>query len=362
MMRSMDAGRRAVNLSWKILKAAKKNAFAHVSLKHYKNGDPDEFADFAVDYVERGNSLEKLRCSGSFPHKKVIKAVAPLFGRYRGRPLAVEFPENPINPDLVRSIVDKWWDSNEIFEEKQIVWGWSRRSSVWNHIENKNKSKKKFNHKFTMRDLSTGYLAHHSRCSTLSISLYGICIEKLQPWHVPVDFMWINLLIAKWKEGNGFYVYEEERDIHFTWKSDDDWDKFKRKYQVQECEPDGYIRRIKFLTLTHRSELLKLNVIKCAGSFEIGVEHKWFSDSELMSLISDWQEGNGEALLNGQKVIEVRTYWNIFSDGSVVEYAHPNKNVRCVVARQARPKRVGYPDGFDFLVRISICPSDSQRV
>uniref|UniRef100_A0A1I7Z130 F-box domain-containing protein n=1 Tax=Steinernema glaseri TaxID=37863 RepID=A0A1I7Z130_9BILA len=356
-------GRRTVGISWKMLQATQKNAFADVVLRHYKNGDPDAFGDLLSNWIQRGGIWEKLRCDGSFPLKKAIEAVAPLFGRNRGRPLELELPDLPdvcINLDLVLLIVDNWWNSDGAFEEKRVAWKKSRRPSVWNRVENKSKRRKKCNHNFIMgEDLDNGYLAHHSGRSSLFLSLEGIRIEKFQPWHLPVDFQWIDSVIAKWKEGQGFYVFGEARNFVFAWKSDQDWDEFKAKY--------GEVYSYQWLELTHWSEILKLRVSKHRKWFELEVRQKWFTTSELMSLISDWRKGSGETLLNGLTEIEVLVEHlsgdlTKLLDDPVLEYTHPNKNARCVIALQ--PKPMGpYSDFKHFrVVRISICPSDPQPI
>uniref|UniRef100_A0A1I7Z101 FBA_2 domain-containing protein n=1 Tax=Steinernema glaseri TaxID=37863 RepID=A0A1I7Z101_9BILA len=176
--------------------------------------------------------------------------------------------------------------------------------------------------------------------------------------HVPVDFQWIDSVISKWKKGNGFYVYGKERGFFFAWKSDQDWDEFEKEYdfpQYHNC-----------VDITHWSDILTLRVTKLEKSFEIQVMQEWFTTSKVMSLISDWREGNGETLLNGLTEIEVQVE-NLSGDltklldGSVVEYVHPNKNARCVIALQATPMRIfsGYRSRT---VRISICPSDPQPI
>uniref|UniRef100_A0A1I7Z0P5 F-box domain-containing protein n=1 Tax=Steinernema glaseri TaxID=37863 RepID=A0A1I7Z0P5_9BILA len=342
-----DPDMRTVGISWKILQATQKDAFADVFLRNCKNGDPDEFGDLVSNWIQRGGIWEKLRCDGSFPPKKAIEAVAPLFGGNRGRPLELELPDVCINPDFVLLIIDNWWNSDGTFEEKQVTWKQSRRASVWNRIENKSKNRKKCNHNFTMLDSDSGYLVHHSRRSTLSISLKGIRVEKFQPWHVPVDFQWMDSVIAKWREGNGFYLYGEERKFFFTWESAQDWDKIRKKYcpLSHNC-----------IKLTHWSEVLTL-------------QHEDLKERELMSIISDWKKGNGETFIKELTEVEVQVYipspfWKRLLDDPVLEYTHPNKNARCVIALQPMPtpRTVGYSEGPSRVVRISICPSDPQPV
>uniref|UniRef100_A0A1I7YQB6 FBA_2 domain-containing protein n=1 Tax=Steinernema glaseri TaxID=37863 RepID=A0A1I7YQB6_9BILA len=101
---------------------------------------------------------------------------------------------------------------------------------------------------------------------------------------------------------------------------------------------------------------MTLKLTKCGELLQMDVEHKTLSEEEVQSLISDWQKGNGETLVNGLTEIEVLVRHP--KEFLSLSHSHPLGNFRC------RRSKVDLGDSPTWLQleRISIVPINHEDV
>uniref|UniRef100_A0A1I7ZQQ5 F-box domain-containing protein n=1 Tax=Steinernema glaseri TaxID=37863 RepID=A0A1I7ZQQ5_9BILA len=312
---------------------------------HVDSEHDDAIGGFIADIIKRGAFLEGFYFFDHFlPQRGVCEAIASLFAKTRGRPLTVHLPKVPLEASGMVLIIDAWLQSDGTFEDKAVAsdaWGW--RAFVWPTFKEK--------YKTIIQEQYGRYLAHPTKRSSLYISLNKIRTMEFKPWHVPVDFKWIDALITKWRAGWGFYAWRTETTFTFNFKAADDWKNLVKKYGPA-LWPDRSL-----LPLAHPKSPSFLEVIKSDNWFQIRLKHELLTLHTLKSLISKWKQGTGEALVNGVTKIEVEM--RLSNDWSMPRsYSHPHRNTRCLVL-----KRPAIGRGFmTVVVRICIAPIDPEEV
>uniref|UniRef100_A0A1I8AVN6 SPASM domain-containing protein n=1 Tax=Steinernema glaseri TaxID=37863 RepID=A0A1I8AVN6_9BILA len=189
-----------VDLFWKTIENTQKE-FAAVYVYNIQGHNIDAFGEFIADSIERGTSLDLLSYSGlSFTMSRICEAIAPLFGKTRGRPLKVSLPCDVLEAADVELIIDAWLQSDGTFEEKEVECGEMLGPEEVECFTVNGKYEA-----VTLGDSSCRYLAHPTKRSSLLIGYNEIRVVKFEPWHIRVDFQSIDSVIGKWREGCGFY-------------------------------------------------------------------------------------------------------------------------------------------------------------
>uniref|UniRef100_A0A1I7ZRN6 F-box domain-containing protein n=1 Tax=Steinernema glaseri TaxID=37863 RepID=A0A1I7ZRN6_9BILA len=306
----------------------------------------DALEAFVVNCIERGASLKDMLYYGrSIPHRNVYEVIAPHFGKTRGRPLKVYLEQIRLGFDNIALIADTWLQSDGTFEETEVKSGGFNQQPIWPALKER--------YKTIVRCRNGGHLAYPTKRSSLFISSDEIRVVKFEPWHVPLDFDWLDALIEKWREGWGFYVWKGERKVHFHFKAHEDWKKLMKKYSPV-LWPTGRT----LLPIVHSKSPSFLEILEFDDWFEIRLTHALVTQEYLKSLISDWMKGNGETLVNGLTKIEfelkVVPKW---SPTLPTSYSHPLRNLRCLISQPPN-----WTAAMRIVVRICIVPIDPEDV
>uniref|UniRef100_A0A1I7ZRP0 F-box domain-containing protein n=1 Tax=Steinernema glaseri TaxID=37863 RepID=A0A1I7ZRP0_9BILA len=109
-----------VDLFWKIIKSTRKE-FGSVDIWNVYNHNIDAFGEYVAESIKRGAFLDSLFYNGESPSMSgICEAIAPLFGKRRGRPLNIIFTKDDPETDDVELIIDAWLQSDGTFEEKGV--------------------------------------------------------------------------------------------------------------------------------------------------------------------------------------------------------------------------------------------------
>uniref|UniRef100_A0A1I7ZJ62 F-box domain-containing protein n=1 Tax=Steinernema glaseri TaxID=37863 RepID=A0A1I7ZJ62_9BILA len=215
-------GAEETDLYWKMLRATQKE-FVNVTVRAGNRDPRGAIEEFAADFIQRGHFLESLDCRIlSRWQGTLFGAIAPLFGRVRGRPLKIDLGLFHQDPEEIQLCVDNWWKSDGIFEDIEV----SYRVDIFENAEKDDRLCESIRNKYKTAVINRHrvVLAHPSRRSSLFIENERIEIMKFRPWHIPVDFAWMESLINRWDENVMF-------DIRFlTFQDEDDWLKLVEKY------------------------------------------------------------------------------------------------------------------------------------
>uniref|UniRef100_A0A1I7YQG0 F-box domain-containing protein n=1 Tax=Steinernema glaseri TaxID=37863 RepID=A0A1I7YQG0_9BILA len=313
------------DLFWEIIENTQKE-FASLYVYNSYDHNIDGFGSFVADSIEREAFLDYLSYNGQrFSLRNICVAIAPWFGKTRGRPLKVAFTQDDPKTADVELFIDTWLKSDGTFEEKEL-----------NECFTVNEKYKTV----TLGDSSSRYLVHPTKRSSLLIGFTNCLLQ-----HVPLEFQWIDSVIDEWKEGCGFNAWRRWVNFFFSFKEAEDWDKLLEKYGPAV---DGGNR----LPIAHLTGATFLEVTKSDDWFEIEVKYEYYTKRRLASLISRWKKGNGETLVNGL----TKMYVEIAKDLSVTpQHSHPLGKTRCLIVQQ-------YIHCGRALVRISILPIDPEEV
>uniref|UniRef100_A0A1I7ZV45 F-box domain-containing protein n=1 Tax=Steinernema glaseri TaxID=37863 RepID=A0A1I7ZV45_9BILA len=280
----------ASDLFWKIVQATQKD-FVRVEMKR-SGKDPSVACKEAVaDCIGRGAYLEHLSyVDARSVQKKLWEAIAAQFSGRRGRPLKIHLQQYvSFEYEEIGHIIESWLASDGTYEDKTVSYRTPRRlHATWPLLKEK--------YHFVMERKHVGYLAHPTRRSSLYIDKNMISVVKFYPWHVPVDFKWVDSLIDDWKEGNGRSVLEGQQRFFFSFQSEDDWSKLLEKY---EHENERHIE------ISHPSNTVPLEMRKTGELFCMyypTVDLKW-----VYANIDKWKKGDGRYLCG-----EGREFWFVF--------------------------------------------------
>uniref|UniRef100_A0A1I7YUJ1 F-box domain-containing protein n=1 Tax=Steinernema glaseri TaxID=37863 RepID=A0A1I7YUJ1_9BILA len=209
-------------LVWKILRATQK-LFVKVHLTHLRSDPSGAFEDFVADYIDRGVFLDDLRCFGDQTEQnRICAAVAPLFGRKRGRPLTLMLSKVRFEFEDIERILEEWLKSDGAYEDKKLgVRAHCLRNAAWRTITDK------FNF---VGNAEGGFIAHPMKRSSLHITRKTIHVVRYQRWHDRVDFRWIESVINRWKHRSGRYLLRGEKRLSIVFSTTGDSDKFIGKY------------------------------------------------------------------------------------------------------------------------------------
>uniref|UniRef100_A0A1I7Z3F2 FBA_2 domain-containing protein n=1 Tax=Steinernema glaseri TaxID=37863 RepID=A0A1I7Z3F2_9BILA len=245
--------RNLVDLFWDTIANTRKE-FVNVFVNSADSEALGPLDGFVAESIEGGAFLEVLDYYGNLgPQRSVCEAIASFFGETRGRPLTV-YVHYTLQADDMELIIDAWLQSDGTFEEKAVSWCGDVNPGTWNALKYRNILGRRI----------CGYLAHPSRSSSLLISDDEILVVKFDPWHVPVDFEWIDAVIEYWRAGYGFHIYREEVLFPFNFKGSDDCLKFVEKYGPA-------VHRAGRLQLAHPRSPVSLVVTRFESWFEICV-------------------------------------------------------------------------------------------
>uniref|UniRef100_A0A1I7ZTH5 F-box domain-containing protein n=1 Tax=Steinernema glaseri TaxID=37863 RepID=A0A1I7ZTH5_9BILA len=365
----LRVGNQAVGLSWEILRVTQKE-FVNVHLQGSYEGVEGDFAEFAAGCVEKGMFLEKFCCIDTYePLGKIFRAAAPLFGRRRRTPLKFELSQASFESADLDAIIDRWWNSDGTWGQIEMMW-WLREDPEFDVRPTYIIGGERI--PFVETPIGA-YVAHPTRRSTLAIDMEHVRLVRFQPWHIPVDFEWMDSVIEKWKQGNGFFVCRGARDFVLDFKAPEDLQKVEEKYGPWEKKKDYWA-----IHIAHPSNLLSLELSKNDERVSVGlgmsIEHEIYSAQKMRSLIARWRRGNGETLINGLTAIEIGAHplkvledggWDGWKKYPVVSYSHPRANARCLVARKKISTHFDREGVFQFcyhVERVWIAPIDPEDV
>uniref|UniRef100_A0A1I7YUL7 F-box domain-containing protein n=1 Tax=Steinernema glaseri TaxID=37863 RepID=A0A1I7YUL7_9BILA len=219
-------------LALRILQVVQKE-FTIVDMNRAAFEDPSGIClDFITDYLAHGPNLETLfyyhgHQVGKRPEdRRIWPVIAPLFAQERGAGkelgglLNLRLVNLPFKNEDIERIVESWWQSDGILEPKSV--GWDRpRNTLLRDL------KKKYS---CVEHRDGAYIPHPTRESSMYVTKKYIRVMKYRPWHVPVDFKWIDSVIDEWMKGEGYLLWHGKTRFFFTFKSKDDWTALVEKY------------------------------------------------------------------------------------------------------------------------------------
>uniref|UniRef100_A0A1I7YUP2 F-box domain-containing protein n=1 Tax=Steinernema glaseri TaxID=37863 RepID=A0A1I7YUP2_9BILA len=225
-----------IDLSQKVLQATQKD-FSYVIINHSPFISTTVFDDFIADIITQGVFLEHVQhfCRRE-TQQKIWEAAAPLFEKKRGRPLEIKLWKNRLECEHMELIIESWLKSDGTYESKEI--SYSASDTAWRTLRDK--------YKQILGGDYCGYLVHPTRHSSLYVSKNKIRVEEYEPWHLPIDFHWIDSFIGKWKKEEIRHMFYRDRGFEFAFEDAEDWDKLVEKYGPLDgsimsiVHPSGY--------------------------------------------------------------------------------------------------------------------------
>uniref|UniRef100_A0A1I7YU88 F-box domain-containing protein n=1 Tax=Steinernema glaseri TaxID=37863 RepID=A0A1I7YU88_9BILA len=313
--------RKVIAVTWAILLNTQRG-FAVVDLEHSKRDPPEFFENYVMMSISRGRYLRELRTrrylrelrtSGIVTQIKLASTLTPLFGIRYETPLSLEVPIfPPLEQGEVEEMIETWLKSDGRLNDISIF-------CVNYYWEGDSPPK----HEFLMERPNLGYLVHPTKRTTLTISDRMISVEQFRPWHLRVDFAWIDSVITRWRQGDGTRLGWGEWHFFVAFQSEEDWLQLEEKYGP--CE-HKFSRR---LSIAHPRNTVRLEVTKKDHMFEVSVRAIVFTHLEMEMVTNDWKTGSGDVLPNGSTQMEVRF---VGSKSSIHSYMHPN-NGRCLTVQ-----------------------------
>uniref|UniRef100_A0A1I7XZ85 F-box domain-containing protein n=1 Tax=Steinernema glaseri TaxID=37863 RepID=A0A1I7XZ85_9BILA len=286
-----------VDLFWKIVGKTRKEFVAVEIVSIFAYHDPLDL--FAAQSIEQEAFLQDLSYSrhGDYgaTQRRIFEAIAPFFGKTRGKPLQVCFGSY-VSWDDVELIIDAWLLSDGTVEEKVIDWYEEEDApGICDALKGK--------YRDILQIPDGGFLAHPTRRSSLSISEYEIRVVKFDPCHVPVDFEWIDAVINKWREGCGLYVYNGHDSLYVNFKGPDDWLKLAEKYGPAVDDGANLLQLVhpknpSFKLMANRR--LRTGTWTLELTMEFEPWHVPVDFERIDAVIEQWKTGCGYDLYGGQ--------------------------------------------------------------
>ncbi|KAK0427284.1 hypothetical protein QR680_010151 [Steinernema hermaphroditum] len=314
--------------------------FNRVSFCASSNGVNLMVEDFVTEYINRGMFVEKMDFSCEDFEKERISEdrIVSLFKEKRPNSLSVGLPAETLSYENIWKILEHWMTSD---------------GYVAGYKELRMRMPK--NEWPTLRWQWRGdhdFLPHPSKRSSLLLSTDGLKIMKFAPWHLPVNFDWIDSVIDDWKARDGKYLYRNNRELRLLTEGQD-WDKMELKYGPLMIKTTGEHLPL----IAHPSNLASLEVRKYRNCYLViaTMKIKKLSRAALESFISKWMNSRGDFVVNQQLKATVdldSRVWRRLRDRHLTFYVHPRANSRLSI-RESR--------GYGFYT-MSVVPIDPETV